>query len=290
MVDRRAGVVVAGGRVRCRLFTRSLQACARSIVLRTRACTGRCRPSRASSRRTHWWPSINHCCVRSRRSRVGAASLAAMTPLQGGGMSQPMKVNGVSTGLNEIYFTSSHALLDIVGTPIVMGRDVVSRMMAAPLVAVVNQAFAEVPGGPRAAWAACANDLLHENRHDDRRRVKDAVYESLRAPAPPTLYASLQVMGRPMNLVIDARPRAEMTAALRDSIQPRVPAAPPHTHPGFASTTTSSRSACWPCSPRSLGRSRSAGRCRPVGLDVIRVATRTREIGVRLRWARCPGA
>ena len=35
---------------------------------------------------------------------VGAASLAAVTPLQGGGSSTPMMVNGVSTGQEEVYF------------------------------------------------------------------------------------------------------------------------------------------------------------------------------------------
>ena len=43
--------------------------------------------------------------ARSMRFRgVGAASLAAITPLQGGGMSTPMTVNGVSTGTAEVYF------------------------------------------------------------------------------------------------------------------------------------------------------------------------------------------
>jgi predicted permease len=162
---------------------------------------------------------------------VGAASLAAMTPLQGGGMSQPMKVNGVSTGLNEIYFNFiAPRYFDIVGTPIVMGRDFAESDNAnAPLVAVVNQAFVSQyleglePLGQRAQMT-----FFTKTEMTIVGVVKDAVYESLRAPAPPTLYASyLQVMGRPMNLVIDARsPVPELAATLRGAIQPRVPAAP----------------------------------------------------------------
>ena len=55
---------------------------------------------------------------------VGAASISAITPLQGGGMSTPMTVNGVSTGLEEVYFNViGPRFFEIVGTPLLAGRD-----------------------------------------------------------------------------------------------------------------------------------------------------------------------
>jgi hypothetical protein len=58
---------------------------------------------------------------------VGAASLAAVTPLQGGGMSTDMIVNGVSTGLQEVYFNViAPRFFEIVGTPLLSGRDLSS--------------------------------------------------------------------------------------------------------------------------------------------------------------------
>jgi hypothetical protein len=58
--------------------------------------------------------------------------------------------------------------------------------------------------------------------------VKDAVYETLREPAPPTVYASyLQARGRPMTVVVNSvAPVAEVSAAIRALIQPRTPARP----------------------------------------------------------------
>lgn len=163
---------------------------------------------------------------------VRAASLAVMTPLQGGGMSQPMTVNGVSTGLSEVYFNFiAPRYFDIVGTPVVTGRDLAeSDAAGAPLVAVVNQAFVRkyLDGLEPLGQRVRMSPFFTKTDMTIVGVVKDAVYESLRAPAPPTVYASyLQVMGRPMNLVLDTRgPVAGVTAALHAAIQPQVPAAP----------------------------------------------------------------
>lgn len=176
--------------------------------------------------------AFNRDVLRQARTLPGvrSASLAVMTPLQGGGMSQPMLVNGVSTGSSEIHFNFvAPKYFDIVGTPILMGRDLAeSDHTAAPLVAIVNQTFARRflegldPLGQRVKMAFTKGDMQIVGV------VKDAVYETLRAPAPPTVYASyLQMPGQPMSLVVDARaPIADVTAELRKAIQPRVPAAP----------------------------------------------------------------
>jgi len=58
--------------------------------------------------------------------------------------------------------------------------------------------------------------------------VRDAVYETLRAAPPPTMYVSyLQHRGRPMTLVIDVQGSIVATMArVRDEVQPKVPSRP----------------------------------------------------------------
>jgi predicted permease len=229
---------------------------------------------------------------------VVAASMAVMTPLQGGGMSQPMTVNGVSTGQNEIYFNFiAPRYFDIVGTPILMGRDVAeSDNGSAPLVAVVNEAFVRkhLEGLEPIGQRVRMHPFFTKTDMTVIGVVKDAVYESLRAPAPPTLYASyLQLMGRPMNLVIDARlPVAELTTTLRDVIQPRVPSAP------LRVRTLTAQVDNHLFEERLLAMLTSIFGALALGLAAVGlyglmsfgVATRTREIGVRLALGARPGS
>ena len=160
---------------------------------------------------------------------VGAASIAAITPLQGGGMSTPMRVNGVMTE-DEIYFNViAPRFFEIVGTPLLAGRDLSpADDLNAPAVAVVNEAFVRThlagaqPLGQRVAYPGAQREMEIVGV------VKDAVYETLRAAPPPTIYMSyLQSRGRPMTIVVDATaPIAEVTSAIRAAVQPRVPASP----------------------------------------------------------------
>jgi predicted permease len=161
---------------------------------------------------------------------VRAASLAAITPLQGGGMSRPVVVNGVSTRDEEVYFNIvSPRFFEIMQTPVIAGRDFgPGDNAAAPKVAIVNETFVRqylTPGGPlgqRVAFSAA----------DDEMRivgvVRDAVYETLRAVPPATIYAAyLQQRGRPMTLVIDAEGAlAAAATAVRAAVQPKVPTQP----------------------------------------------------------------
>jgi predicted permease len=219
---------------------------------------------------------------------VGAVSLAAVTPLQGGGMSTPITVNGVSTGLEEVYFNIiASRFFEIVGTPLLAGRDLTSADDgSAPAVAVVNQAFVDkhLPGG---------NPLGQRLRITPRWPemqivgvVKDAVYETLRAAPPATVYASyLQSRGRPMTLVIESRgSMTDVAAAVRAAIQPKAPATPMRI-----------RSFAWQIE-NSLFQARLMRSLTAIfgglalvlaaiglyGLMSYTVATRTREIGIRL--------
>ena len=161
---------------------------------------------------------------------VGAASMSVITPLQGGGMSAPITVNGVSTGLDEVYWNMvAPRFFEIVGTPLLAGRDFNAGDDASgEPVAIVNEAFARryleglLPLGQRVQLPGTDREMRIVGV------VKDAVYESLWVAPPPTVYASyLQTRGRPMTLVIDARaPIADVSAAVRAEVQPKVPASP----------------------------------------------------------------
>jgi predicted permease len=219
---------------------------------------------------------------------VGAASLAAVTPLQGGGMSTPMMVNGVSTGLAEVYFNViAPKFFDIVGTPLLAGRDFTSADDAsAPAVALVNETFIRShmtggnPLGQRVQISPASPDMQIVGV------VKDAVYETLRAAPPATVYASyLQSRGRPMTLVIDARaPLTDVAATVRAAIQPKVPATPMRIR-SFAAQIEASlfrQRLMMVLSTIFGGLALLLAAIGLYGLMSYTVATRTREIGVRL--------
>jgi putative ABC transport system permease protein len=161
---------------------------------------------------------------------VGAASLAAVTPLQGGAMSTPMTVNGVSTGQEELYFNViAPGFFEILGTPLLMGRDLApTDDLKAPAVVVVNESLVRTylpnvsPLGQRVAYPGAPREMEIVGV------VKDAVYETLRAEPPPTIYMSyLQRRGQPMTIVVDAKaPMADVTAAIRAAVQPKAPSSP----------------------------------------------------------------
>ena len=219
---------------------------------------------------------------------VRAVSLAAITPLQGGGMSNSLAVNGVSSGTEEVYFNIiGPRFFEILGTPMVAGRDFTPADDAnAPPVAIVNETFVR-------QYSAGASPFSTRIRMSGAQQemqvigvVKDAVYESLRFAPPPTVYFSyLQSRGRPMTLVIDAgAPLADVAATIRSDLQPRAPANPIRIR-SFAAQIDNSlfreRLMVWLTSIfGSLALVLAAVGL--YGLMSYSVTTRSREIGVRL--------
>jgi predicted permease len=219
---------------------------------------------------------------------VASVSAAIVTPLEGGGMSQSVSVNGVSTGLEEVYFNIiAPRYFEVVGTPFIAGRDFSGADDgSAPGAAIVNEAFVRKyvadghPLGQHLTMSGPDRDLAIVGV------VKDAVYETLREAAPPTVYASyLQARGRPMTLIVNsAAPITVMSTAIRDLVQPRTPAKPVRIRT-FASQVEDSL-----FSERLMMLLTSVFGMLALGLAAVglyglmsfTVSARTREIGVRL--------
>jgi predicted permease len=127
---------------------------------------------------------------------VAEAALSFITPFAGG-FTPPLKISGVPDFEGRLSGNLvSGGWFATFGTPVLAGRDLSDRDVAGtPRVAVVNQAFASrffpgasplgqtislYPGGARAMPPMTIVGV-----------VGDAVYSSLRGPAPPTWYAPL---------------------------------------------------------------------------------------------------
>jgi predicted permease len=163
------------------------------------------------------------------RPGVRAASLAAVTPLQGGGMSAPVFVNGVLTGEETYFNVVAPGYFGIMHTDLRAGRDFSPLDDAShPAVAVVNEMFVrrhlqrDGALGQRVSFTGTADGLQIVGV------VRDAVYETLRAAPPPTVYMSyLQQRGRPMTLVVEASGSVSAAAAgVRAALQPDLPVQP----------------------------------------------------------------
>ncbi len=154
---------------------------------------------------------------------VRAASVAAITPLAGGGISQAIAVNGVRTGEGEMHFNSvGPRYFDTMRTPIVAGRDFAREDgPAGPYVAIVNQAFIRQymtgpPLGQRVSVLGSGREMQVVGV------VKDTAYESLRE-APPTVYSAHQQRLSPAAFVVHApASTAAVASAIRAEVQSRL--------------------------------------------------------------------
>jgi predicted permease len=120
---------------------------------------------------------------------VGTATLAAITPLRGGGMSNGISINGEAPGDEEVYFNNvGPRYFETLQTPIVAGREFTWQDHAtARPVAIVNESFARtfMRGNPIGQMVSPIGSKV--TRHIVG-VVKDAAYETLRVAPPPTVY------------------------------------------------------------------------------------------------------
>jgi putative ABC transport system permease protein len=154
---------------------------------------------------------------------VRAASVAAITPLAGGGISQAISVNGARAGEGEMHFNSvGPRYFDTMRTPIIAGRDFARQDdPAGPYVAIVNEAFVQQyitgpPIGQRVSVLGSAREMQVVGV------VKDTAYESLRE-APPTVYSAHQQRSSPATFVVHAPGATTAVAsAIRAEVQSRL--------------------------------------------------------------------
>ena len=161
---------------------------------------------------------------------VKAASLSAVTPLMGGGISMPIAVNGQPVDSGEMHFNViAPRYFEVLGTPLVLGRDFSNRDDAtAPPVAIVNEAFVRqymkdvAPLGQQVSVVGSPQEMQIVGV------VRDAVYEDLRQTPPPTVYAAfLQSRVDTATLEIYAPGSlVRVTAAIRDEVQPKLAGKP----------------------------------------------------------------
>jgi predicted permease len=162
---------------------------------------------------------------------VKAASLSAVTPLMGGGISMPIAVNGrpVRGEIDgDMHFNViAPRYFEVLGTPFVLGRDFTNRDDAtAPRVAIVNEAFVRqymkdiAPLGQRVSVVGSPQDMQVVGV------VRDAVYESLRQTPPPTVYAAYLQSGVGVDtatLEIHApESLGQVATAIRAEVQPKL--------------------------------------------------------------------
>jgi putative ABC transport system permease protein len=163
---------------------------------------------------------------------VVSASLSSNTPLSGGVWSEPVSVNGQpptreSAHLNLIapgYFAT-------LGTPLVLGRDFSAGDRAgAAGVAIVNETFARrfLEGRPLGHRISIPNP--HYGSFEVVGIVKDMVLQSLREPAPPSVFLpAFQYPEMVGAAYFELRAEGSLmrTAALvRDELRAKFPAMP----------------------------------------------------------------
>jgi putative ABC transport system permease protein len=160
---------------------------------------------------------------------VRAASLSAVTPLMGGGISLPIAVNGQLIGGETHFNMIAPRYFEVLRTPFALGRDFTNRDdETAPPVAIVNETFVRqymrdvAPLGQRLSVVGSPRDMQVVGV------VRDAVYENLRQTPPPTVYAAfLQSSIDTATLEIHAPGGlGQVAAAVRAEIQPKLAGKP----------------------------------------------------------------
>ena len=154
---------------------------------------------------------------------VRAASVAAITPLAGGGIGQAISVNGVRTGEDELHFNSvGPRYFEAMRTTIIAGRDFAHEdAPSGPYVAIVNEAFVRrymtgSPLGQRVSVLGSGREMQVIGV------VEDTAYETLRE-APPTVYSAHQQRPAAATFVVHAPDAtAAVASAIRAEVQSRL--------------------------------------------------------------------
>jgi predicted permease len=159
---------------------------------------------------------------------VRAATTSAVTPLQGGGISQAITVNDQPVA-EEVYFNFvSQDFFAVLHTPVAMGREFTAADVAtdSPRVAIVNETFVRrylPPGNP-------LDQRVTHGKSETLQIVgvvKDAVYDSLRDAVPPTMYVPFTQRESGMSIIVSAPGAlAAVATAIRSELQPKLAGRP----------------------------------------------------------------
>ena len=153
---------------------------------------------------------------------VRAATLAAITPIQGGAASQFMRVDGLDEPAESRRRVSLNWVapqyFDTVRTPLVAGRDFANHDEDGPLVAIVNQRLARHYFGDTNPIGRRFTLERGTDTYEVVGVAADAKYASLHEPAPATVYlhAFQGLRGRVSQFAIRAEADLEtMAPAMR---------------------------------------------------------------------------
>jgi predicted permease len=160
---------------------------------------------------------------------VQSVSLSAITPLQGGGISQAIAVAGRPMEPTETYYNNvGPRFFEALGTPVVAGREFTAQdEWSGDGVAIVNEAFVRRylrdvdPLGERLNVSGFrVGGASRELRIVGV--VRDAAYETLRANPPPTVYGPfINRSPRAVALVVHAPGALEaVSSTIRRDVQP----------------------------------------------------------------------
>jgi predicted permease len=164
---------------------------------------------------------------------VVSVSLSSNTPLSGGIWSAPVSIDGQPSTRESAHFnTVAPRYFETMGTPIVLGRDFnEGDRPGAPGSAIVNEAFARkyLPEG-RALGHQIVTSSPRYPSFEIVGVVKDAVSQSLREPAPPSVYLPYfqysEAIGIASFEIRVAVSMSRIAALVRNEIRARFPATP----------------------------------------------------------------
>lgn len=163
---------------------------------------------------------------------VLSASLSSNTPLSGGIYSQPVSINGQPLTKESAHFNSvGPRFFETMGTPLVLGRDFTDRDgPGAVAVAIVNEAFARryfTEAHPLGQQISDSESLYRPMEIVGI--VKDTVSQSLRQPAPPSVYLPYFQYPETIGFAtfeIRASSIAKTVTLLRDALRAKFPDTP----------------------------------------------------------------